>query len=106
MKMIRFILALLILPICLANSRGPESAHPALWKVSSRTASIYLFGTVHALPHGLRWHTQQYQCGWLSRGALQTRWHSWRGHAEQADTGALVERIRKELREILGATGN
>ena len=54
----------------------------------------------------LRWHTQQYQCGWLSREALQTRWHSWRGHAEQADTGALVERIRKELREILGATGN
>ncbi len=54
----------------------------------------------------LRWNARQYQCGRLSREALLTRWHSWRGHAEQADTGALVQRIRKELREILGATGN
>ncbi len=53
----------------------------------------------------LRWNTRQYKRGWLSRGALLTRWHSWRGHAQQADTGALVERMRKELRELLGATG-
>jgi hypothetical protein len=54
----------------------------------------------------LRWNTRQYQCGRLSREALLTRWNSWRGHAEQADTGALVQTMRKELREILGATGN
>lgn len=54
----------------------------------------------------LRWNTRQYKCGRLSREALLTRWNSWRGHAEQADTGALVQQIRKELREILGATGN
>jgi hypothetical protein len=54
----------------------------------------------------LRGNARQYKCGRLSREALLTRWNSWRGHAEQADTGALVQQIRKELREILGATGN
>ena len=53
----------------------------------------------------LRWNVRQYKCGNLSKDALLCRWNSWRGHAEQADTGALVQRIRKELHEILGATG-
>jgi hypothetical protein len=54
----------------------------------------------------LRWNVAEFKCGRLSRAALLARWNSWRGHAEQADSGALVDRIRKELREILGATGN
>jgi uncharacterized protein YbaP (TraB family) len=33
----------------------PQTAHPALWKVSDADTTIYLFGTVHALPPGLTW---------------------------------------------------
>ena len=29
--------------------------HPALWKVSDKDTTIYLFGTVHALPAGVHW---------------------------------------------------
>ena len=54
----------------------------------------------------LRWQTREYKAGRLSKKALLARWHSWRGHAQQADTTALVNAVKKELREILGATGN
>lgn len=53
----------------------------------------------------LRWNVQQFRRGQLTKEALLNRWHSWRGHAAQADTGALIDRVKKELRETLGATG-
>ena len=34
---------------------APATAHPALWKVQSGKTTIYLFGTVHALPKGMVW---------------------------------------------------
>jgi uncharacterized protein len=34
---------------------APETLHPALWKVSDADTTIYLFGTIHALPKGLIW---------------------------------------------------
>jgi len=34
---------------------GHVSAHPALWKVMHGDTTIYLFGTVHALPGGVDW---------------------------------------------------
>ena len=53
----------------------------------------------------LRWNVREYRRGQLSKDALVCRWNSWRSHATQADGGALVETIRKELRYALGATG-
>jgi len=53
----------------------------------------------------LKWNVRQYRRGDLSKEALRGRWNSWRGHAEQADCGPLVETIRQELRYALGATG-
>src|SRR6195952_2778898 len=35
--------------------RGAALAHPALWKVSDHDTTIYLFGTIHALPKGVNW---------------------------------------------------
>lgn len=32
-------------------------ARPALWRVRDRDTTIYLFGTIHALPANLHWHT-------------------------------------------------
>jgi uncharacterized protein len=34
----------------------PVSAHPALWAVRDADTTIYLFGTVHLLPHDTDWH--------------------------------------------------
>ena len=33
-------------------------ARPALWRLRDRDTTIYLFGTIHALPENLRWHTR------------------------------------------------
>ena len=33
----------------------PRIADPALWMVRDADTVVWLFGTVHALPHGLRW---------------------------------------------------
>jgi retron-type reverse transcriptase len=53
----------------------------------------------------LGWNVNQYKCGNLSKDALLCRWNSWRGHAEQANCGALIEKIKQELKYALGATG-
>lgn len=34
-------------------------ARPALWRVRQGEATIYLFGTIHALPANLHWHTPE-----------------------------------------------
>jgi uncharacterized protein YbaP (TraB family) len=31
------------------------AAHPAIWQVSDKDTTIYLFGTIHALPQGIDW---------------------------------------------------
>jgi len=39
-----------------AKPAKAQVAHPALWKVSDADTTIWLFGTVHVLPAGLRWY--------------------------------------------------
>ena len=34
-------------------------AHPAIWEVSDKDTTIYLFGTIHALPQGIDWFGNQ-----------------------------------------------
>ncbi|WP_454884064.1 TraB/GumN family protein [Sphingomonas oryzagri] len=34
-------------------------AHPAIWRVQKGPSTIYLFGTIHALPPGLEWETPE-----------------------------------------------
>ena len=38
-----------------AGQQPVERAGPALWKVADEDTTIYLFGTVHALPEGTEW---------------------------------------------------
>lgn len=38
-----------------AAAPAPKPLKPALWKVSDEDTTIYLFGTIHALPKGLVW---------------------------------------------------
>ncbi|HTW33071.1 MAG TPA: TraB/GumN family protein [Rhizomicrobium sp.] len=35
------------------------AAHPALWTVHSKTATVYLFGSIHLLPANVVWHTRE-----------------------------------------------
>jgi len=54
---LRFLLAPLALLLIGATAPSPEPARPPLWKLSDADTTIYLFGTVHALPRGLQWKT-------------------------------------------------
>ncbi len=38
-----------------APAAAPATARPAMWKVADADTTIYLFGTVHALPKGIGW---------------------------------------------------
>lgn len=51
--LIATILALLAAP-ALAQ-QAPDHPRPALWKVADADTTIYLFGTIHALPDGVDW---------------------------------------------------
>ena len=46
--------------------------HPALWKVTGGAATIYLFGTVHALPAGVPWFTGPVATAFQASGELVT----------------------------------
>jgi uncharacterized protein YbaP (TraB family) len=39
-----------------AAAFSPARADPALWVVKGRTGTVYLFGTLHVLPPGVKWH--------------------------------------------------
>lgn len=49
--------AALGLAACTTPQEAPEGPRPALWKLSDRDTTIYLFGTIHLLPDGLEWRT-------------------------------------------------
>jgi len=51
---LRFCAAVAVL---LALAAAPAAAKPALWVVRSPTATIYLFGTIHALKPEMEWHS-------------------------------------------------
>lgn len=40
--------------------KAAPAAHPALWKLSDADTTIYLFGTIHVLPDGLKWRTPRF----------------------------------------------
>lgn len=40
-----------------AESASVQTASPALWKVADEDTTIYLFGTVHALPSDVNWYS-------------------------------------------------
>lgn len=42
-------------PAASAPAHAPRQLKPALWKVADEDTTIYLFGTVHALPKNLAW---------------------------------------------------
>jgi uncharacterized protein YbaP (TraB family) len=45
------------LAACTTPQPAANEARPALWKLSDADTTIYLFGTIHLLPKGLKWRT-------------------------------------------------
>jgi uncharacterized protein YbaP (TraB family) len=70
---IRNSLAALGLAAMAAGAAAPaeaKDAKPAMWKVSDRDTSIYLFGTVHLLPPGTHWRTAKFDKAASEAGTL------------------------------------
>ncbi|HEY5347735.1 MAG TPA: TraB/GumN family protein [Rhizomicrobium sp.] len=60
MKIISLLfLSLLLVGVPAAADQPPPitHAHPALWHVKGKLGDVYLFGSIHALPTTLQWHT-------------------------------------------------
>ena len=56
------------------NAETPATvpAHPALWKVADEDTTIYLFGTIHALPSGIDWFEGKVAAAFDESGELVT----------------------------------
>ena len=46
-------------PVTAEQQAVPAPARPAMWKVADADTTIYLFGTIHALPKGIEWFDGQ-----------------------------------------------
>ena len=61
------------LPAAVAQPVAPRiEAHPALWKLRQGATTVYLFGTVHALPPGVAWFTGPVADAFGASGELVT----------------------------------
>lgn len=52
-------LGMLLAPVSQARAPQPPESRPALWKVAEADTTIYLFGTIHALPPNVPWYRGQ-----------------------------------------------
>ncbi|MEL6239258.1 MAG: TraB/GumN family protein [Pseudomonadota bacterium] len=55
-----------------ASQATSDSNGPALWKVADEDTTIYLFGTVHALPSGLEWYDEEIAAALTASDTLVT----------------------------------
>jgi uncharacterized protein YbaP (TraB family) len=65
-------------------------AAPAMWRVSSPTAQVYLFGTLHALRPGAQWRTPAYDAAYAQAQAVW--FEADLGAADPATVGQIVNR--------------
>lgn len=56
----RIVAAFAILALTVAPASARTAAGPALWQVSDRDTTIYLFGTIHLLPRNSTWRTSRF----------------------------------------------
>ena len=65
-------LVALLLSACAPAARPDASpaARPALWKLADADTTIYLFGTIHALPPGYKWRDATLDAAFASADAL------------------------------------
>jgi hypothetical protein len=78
-----------IAPLALAQQSGVKPLRPALWQVSDRDTTIYLFGTVHVLPAGQTWFSGKLAWAVNSSDELVTEL----GKVESSDLIAAVTEL-------------
>lgn len=78
-----------ILGLTLACAAPQARAEPALWEVKSRTATVYLFGTIHLLRPDVRWQTPKVAEAFGKSDEL------WLEVADPGDTSAAVPLVTK-----------
>lgn len=77
---------------------------PALWKVSDEDTTIYLFGTVHALPPGVNWLTGPVEAAFKASDQLVTEIPETSGTEMQAAViSNAVLPVNQTLRGLLAA---
>lgn len=54
------------------HAASGEAKGPALWKIADADTTIYLFGTVHALPDGIDWYSDDIAAALTSSDTLVT----------------------------------
>jgi uncharacterized protein len=53
-----------------AKQKAPSAAKPAMWVVKDKDTTIYLFGTIHALPKETVWRTAKFDAAIAASGEL------------------------------------
>jgi uncharacterized protein YbaP (TraB family) len=95
-----------------SSAAEAKAAKPAMWQVSDRDTSIYLFGTVHLLPPGTQWRTAKLEKAAQEAGLLvvETIIDEKNPQAFAAELARLsvrpglppiLDRVRPEKREAL-----
>lgn len=91
-RLLPVLIAFLALAAC---ARAPEQPppSPALWEVTGAHGEHgYLFGTIHALPEGIRWHTAKLDAAFAASNTLAVEV---KGLDRQGEMNAIFERLAK-----------
>ncbi|MDB5434077.1 MAG: hypothetical protein JWR47_334 [Phenylobacterium sp.] len=89
--MSRFRLAVAAVAAAVASFAGAAAqAAPAMWRVTSPTAEVYLFGTLHALQPTTHWRTPAYDEAYAKASAVW--FEADVGAADAATVGLIVNR--------------
>ena len=80
----------MLIAACTPTAEVPQDARPALWQVADADTTIYLFGTIHILPHDLRWSSAKVDAAIAASDALvvETLLDS-----DAAKTGAILMQL-------------
>lgn len=68
------LVSLTVQPAAISYAKGAVgvTTGPAIWRVSDGTGTVYLFGSFHLLPPGLRWQNGTIESAYASSGRLVT----------------------------------
>lgn len=88
------LVSLAVQPAGISAAKGTigGATGPAIWRVSNNTGTVYLFGSFHLLPPGLRWQNGTIESAYASSGRLVTEVEL----DGSVDAGAIAE-IRKQM---------
>nr|MEA2797665.1 uncharacterized protein [Phenylobacterium sp.] len=103
--MSRFRLAVLAAAAFIVGLAGAAQAAPALWRVTSPTSEVYLFGTLHALQPETHWRTPAYDAAYAKASVVW--FEADLGAADAATVGLILNQYGVDpdrgLSEKLGA---